>query len=126
MNQAISEENNNYHKFLVPIVVAIILTILSAIAWTLINKYNLDPYTKAVLSHEGARNKGEMIFQINCAGCHGVQAKGVVGPSLQDISKRKSKKDLILQVISGKTPPMPKFQPSTAEMADLLIYLQYL
>ncbi|RDH51814.1 cytochrome C, partial [Mastigocladus laminosus WC112] len=32
----------------------------------------------------------------------------------------------IHQVISGDTPPMPKFQPSAKEMADLLSYLETL
>ncbi|MFM6660226.1 MAG: cytochrome c, partial [Microcystis panniformis] len=32
----------------------------------------------------------------------------------------------IEQVISGKTPPMPKFQPDTQAMADLLVYLENL
>ncbi|MCA1991498.1 MAG: cytochrome c, partial [Coleofasciculus sp. S288] len=55
-----------------------------------------------------------------------LQADGRVGPSLQHVSKRKSKTSLIYQVISGQTPPMPKFQPSPQEMADLLSYLEKL
>ncbi|MGD1917427.1 MAG: c-type cytochrome [Pleurocapsa sp.] len=84
---------------------------------------NSDPYTSAVLSLEGDAQKGFAIFQINCAGCHNLQANLNVGPKLENISKRKSKRDLIKQVTSGKTPPMPKFQPSQQEMADLLSYL---
>jgi hypothetical protein len=45
---------------------------------------------------------------------------------LHDVPKRKSKVSLIEQVTSGKTPPMPKFQPSSQEMADLLSYLEKL
>jgi hypothetical protein len=33
---------------------------------------------------------------------------------------------LIHQVTSGETPPMPQFQPSAQEMADLLKYLESL
>jgi hypothetical protein len=29
-------------------------------------------------------------------------------------------------VVSGRTPPMPKFQPEAQEMADLLEYLENL
>ncbi len=87
---------------------------------------NPDPYVREVLSLEGDAIKGQAIFQINCAGCHGVQADGSVGPSLKHIPRRKSKIDLINQVISGNTPPMPKFQASPQEMADLLIYLEQL
>ena len=85
-----------------------------------------DPYVKAVLSLNGDSTQGHAIFQINCAGCHGLEADGRVGPSLQAISKRKSRYGLIQQVISGETPPMPKFQPNTKEMADLLSYLETL
>jgi mono/diheme cytochrome c family protein len=85
-----------------------------------------DPYVKNVLSLKGDIVQGNAIFQINCAGCHGLEADGLVGPSLQGVSKRKSRYKLIHQVISGETPPMPKFQPSAQEMADLLSYLENL
>ncbi|MEL6162657.1 MAG: cytochrome c [Cyanobacteria bacterium J06641_2] len=85
-----------------------------------------DPYIKNVLSKTGNPTQGHAIFQINCAGCHGLEATGSVGPSLQAVSKRKSRYGLIHQVISGETPPMPKFQPNTEEMADLLSYLETL
>lgn len=85
-----------------------------------------DPYIKSVVSLEGNPVQGKAIFQINCTGCHGLQADGLVGPSLQAVSKRKSRYGLIHQVISGETPPMPKFQPSPQEMADLLSYLESL
>lgn len=85
-----------------------------------------DPYVKTVLSLNGDSVQGHAIFQINCAGCHGLEADGRVGPSLQGVSKHKSRYGLIHQVISGDTPPMPKFQPSTQEMADLLSYLETL
>ena len=85
-----------------------------------------DPYLKDVLSLQGNPVRGQAIFEINCAGCHGLQGDGRVGPSLQHISKRRSQISLIQQVISGRTPPMPKFQPSPQEMADLLSYLEEL
>ncbi|WP_016953222.1 cytochrome c [Anabaena sp. PCC 7108] len=85
-----------------------------------------DPYVKNVVSLTGNPVQGKAIFQINCAGCHGLEADGLVGPSLQAIPKRKSRYGLIHQVISGETPPMPKFQPSPQEMADLLSYLESL
>ncbi|MEW5856322.1 MAG: cytochrome c [Cyanobacteriota bacterium] len=85
-----------------------------------------DPYVKTVLTLTGDPVKGHAIFQMNCAGCHGLEAHGRVGPSLEAISKRKSRVRIIHQVISGETPPMPQFQPSTQEMADLLRYLENL
>jgi mono/diheme cytochrome c family protein len=85
-----------------------------------------DPYVKSVLSLQGNLVQGKDIFQINCAGCHGLEANGLVGPSLRQISKYKSRYGLIHQVTSGETPPMPKFQPSLQEMSDLLTYLESL
>lgn len=85
-----------------------------------------NPYIQEVISLQGEINQGEAIFQINCAGCHGAKGDGLVGPNLHHVSKRKSKLALIKQVTSGKTPPMPKFQPTSQEMADLLTFLQQL
>lgn len=86
----------------------------------------LDPYVQSVLSLTGDRTQGHAIFQMNCAGCHGWEAHGKVGPTLQGVSERKSRRQLIVQVTSGKTPPMPQFQPTAEEMADLLSYLEQL
>lgn len=88
--------------------------------------HRVDPYAQDVLSRGGNAVQGHAIFQVNCAGCHGLEADGRVGPSLRHVSDRKSKARLITQVISGETPPMPKFQPEPQEMADLLSYLESL
>lgn len=85
-----------------------------------------DPYSREVLTLVGDQVQGNAIFQINCAGCHGVDADGNVGPDLHSVTQRKSDSRLIQQVISGNTPPMPKFQPEPQEMADLLSYLHTL
>ncbi len=85
-----------------------------------------NPYISSVFARTGDPVVGHAIFQINCSGCHGINATGRVGPSLSDISKRKSPHSLIEQVISGNTPPMPQFQPSPQEMANLLSYLRSL
>jgi mono/diheme cytochrome c family protein len=105
------------------------LAILLAIVLAMFSFHMLrlsDPYIKSVLSLSGNPVQGHAIFQMNCAGCHGFQADGNVGPSLQGVSRRKSRSSLIHQVISGDTPPMPQFQPSKQEMADLLSYLETL
>jgi len=85
-----------------------------------------DPYIQNVLVLNGNSVQGHAIFQMNCSGCHGIAADGKVGPSLRGVSDRKSKVRLIEQVISGQTPPMPQFQPTPQEMADLLSYLESL
>jgi mono/diheme cytochrome c family protein len=86
----------------------------------------IDAYTQSVLSLTGDPSKGRSIFVMNCVACHGQWATGEVGPSLKDLSSRKSNVQVIQQVVSGKTPPMPQFQPAPQEMADLLSYLRQL
>jgi len=85
-----------------------------------------DPYVRKVLALQGDAVQGHAIFQMNCSGCHGLEANGRVGPSLKSVSSRKSRVRLIQQVTSGQTPPMPQFQPTHQEMADLLTYLESL
>ncbi|GAC1461434.1 MAG: cytochrome c [Chamaesiphon sp.] len=110
---------------IVSIVLAIVLVILTGFLGVHLFRIS-DPYVKTVFSLTGDPVLGHAIFQMNCAGCHGLQAQGRVGPRLEGISKRKSRMSLIHQVISGKTPPMPQFQPTAKEMADLLSYLEKL
>jgi mono/diheme cytochrome c family protein len=85
-----------------------------------------NPYQQQVLALTGDRTLGHAIFQTNCSGCHGLEAQGRVGPNLHTVAKHRSDLSLIEQVTSGQTPPMPKFQPSPQEMADLLSYLKTL
>jgi mono/diheme cytochrome c family protein len=112
------------------LMIATALLIATALATTIIywhqNSDPYNPYTQEVLSLEGDTINGHDIFQINCSGCHVSQITGSVGPNLQNIAKRKSQIEIIKQVVSGRTPPMPKFQPSPQEMADLLDYLEQL
>ena len=108
---------------------SIFIAVMLAIACGVLGVYwqkTSDPYSQQVLALDGDANNGLAIFQINCAGCHNLQAERSVGPRLENVSKRKSSRDIITQVTSGRTPPMPKFQPSQQEMADLLGYLKEL
>jgi len=105
---------------------AIALVLLLVLGGWFYQFQRVEPYTREVLSLTGNRDQGHAIFLMNCAGCHGSLADGRVGPSLLSVSSRKSKAGLIHQVTSGQTPPMPQFQPSPQEMADLLSYLETL
>lgn len=107
-------------------VVVIAVTFLVAISFLWYLNQTPNPYIEQVLSLSGNINRGQEMFEVNCAVCHGVEADGNVGPSLHHVSQRKSRVKLIEQVISGNTPPMPKFQPNSQEMADLLSYLETL
>ena len=82
-----------------------------------------DPYTRQTLALQGSVEHGALLFRLNCAGCHGIAAQGLVGPDLHGVAERKNQRQLIQQVVSGRTPPMPRFQPEPQAMADLLAYL---
>jgi mono/diheme cytochrome c family protein len=110
---------------LVLMLLAIVVVAIVAVAGVYYWQHS-DPYVQAVEATRGDAVRGNAIFQMNCAGCHGTLANGKVGPSLVKISSRRSPLSLIDQVTSGKTPPMPKFQASPTDMADLLSYLKTL
>lgn len=85
-----------------------------------------DPYTRQTLALSGSATDGGRLFRLNCAGCHGLAAQGLVGPDLHGVDRRKNDRQLIQQVVSGRTPPMPSFQPEPQAMADLLAFLHSL
>ena len=122
MTEQLIQPKDAIQRLILILLGMIFLAIVVIVGWYL--HEISDPYINEVLSLTGDVSKGEAIFQINCAGCHGLNADGVVGPSLHHVQKHKSKISLIQQVISGKTPPMPEFQPNPQEMADLLSYLE--
>ncbi len=103
------------------VVVAAIACIL-VVLWTM-DAARSDPYSRQTLALRGSAERGGQLFLLNCAGCHGIAAQGLVGPDLHGVSNRKSQGQLIQQVVSGRTPPMPRFQPEPQAMADLLSYL---
>uniref|UniRef100_A0A832H3S6 Cytochrome c n=1 Tax=Oscillatoriales cyanobacterium SpSt-402 TaxID=2282168 RepID=A0A832H3S6_9CYAN len=122
-NQVLDKENSVQRIVLLVMTVFVVLLMLTI---GIIASQRMEPYARDVLALKGNLVQGRAIFQMNCAGCHGSQADGRVGPSLLDVSSRKSKVSIIHQVTSGQTPPMPQFQPSPQEMADLLSYLETL
>ncbi len=108
------------------VIVAGVMVAFTLMAWGVQAMQTSDPYVRNVLQLAGDAGRGHDIFQLNCAVCHGLEAAGEVGPDLHGVSERKSEVALIQQVISGKTPPMPQFQPNAKDMADLLDYLETL
>ena len=111
-------------QMMIAIAVTFALTVIVIALWIL--RPPLDVYTQSVLNLSGDPVQGRSIFVMNCVACHGQWANGKVGPNLHGVSARKSDNQLIHQVVSGDTPPMPQFHPSPRDMADLLIYLKQL
>ena len=111
---------------LITALVVLAVVALVAMSALVASANSRDPYVTSSLEKVGDQEHGSKLFLINCAGCHGIAAQGVVGPNLHGVSQRKNDSALIQQVISGKTPPMPSFQPDPQSMADLLAYLHEL
>jgi mono/diheme cytochrome c family protein len=109
---------------LMAIAITFVLMSIAIALWIL--RPQLDLYTQSVFNLPGDRVQGRSIFVMNCVACHGQWADGKVGPNLHGVATRKSDARLIHQVVSGETPPMPQFQPSPQDMADLLSYLKQL
>jgi len=121
MDTSLPKENFTKKTILVVLAVLLFSTLVAIGIYQIRHS---DPYVQSVLSLDGNATRGHVIFQQNCSVCHGLNADGRVGPSLHRVASRKSRIGLIHQVISGETPPMPQFQPTPEDMADLLKYLE--
>ena len=91
-----------------------------------VNHHENNNYIIETLGLNGSAEKGDSLFKINCVGCHGITARGLVGPDLHSITQRLNDKEIIKQVTGGLTPPMPSFEIDPVNMANLLKYLHSL
>ena len=91
-----------------------------------LNNHENNQYIIKTLELEGSVKEGDSIFKTNCVGCHGITARGLVGPDLHSITKRLNDIDIIKQVTGGLTPPMPSFEIDPQNMSNLLEYLHSL
>lgn len=85
-----------------------------------------NTYILKTLELNGSFKEGDTLFKMNCVGCHGITARGLVGPDLHSINRRLNDTDIIKQVIEGVTPPMPSFEIDPQNMSNLLTYLHSL
>ena len=109
----------------------LILLLISAVScflvfFLLVKQAGNDPYIERTLNLSGSIDNGSRLFRMNCVGCHGISAQGLVGPDLNGVTEELSDSKIILQVVKGLTPPMPSFEIDSQSMADLLSYLHSL
>ena len=102
----------------------VVFSICFALFYLKGNKNN--KYILKTLELNGSVKEGDALFKTNCVGCHGITARGLVGPDLHSITQRLSDKEIIQQVTGGLTPPMPSFEIDPANMSNLLKYLHTL
>ncbi len=90
------------------------------------NNRDNNQYILKTLESNGSAREGDAIFKTNCVGCHGITARGLVGPDLHSLTRRMNDKEIIKQVTEGLTPPMPSFEIDPKNMSHLLKYLHTL
>ena len=118
-------ERDHKREFLKKIfIVFVVLFICFSIFF--LNHHEDNKYIIETLQINGSAKEGDALFKINCVGCHGITARGLVGPDLHSITQRLNDKEIIKQVTGGLTPPMPSFEIDPENMSNLLKYLHSL
>jgi mono/diheme cytochrome c family protein len=116
----------DFKRELLKILLLVLIVIFIIFSIFFVNHHENDKYIIDTLNLNGSAEEGESLFKINCVGCHGITARGLVGPDLHSITQRLNDKEIIKQVTGGLTPPMPSFEIDPANMSNLLKYLHTL
>jgi len=117
---------SDFKREFLKIVFIVLGVLLISFSIFLLNNHENNKYIIETLKFNGSAEKGDALFKINCVGCHGITARGLVGPDLHSITQRLNDKEIIKQVTGGLTPPMPSFEIDPVNMTNLLKYLHSL
>ena len=104
----------------------VFVILLISVSYFYFNHEENNTYILKTLELKGSVKEGDTLFKMNCVGCHGITARGLVGPDLHSITMRLNDAEIIKQVIEGVTPPMPSFEIDPQNMSNLLKYLHSL
>ena len=118
-------ENNRIKKFWKQFFMVLVVLLISSAFFYSHHNYN-NAFILKTLELKGSVKEGYALFKMNCVGCHGITARGLVGPDLHSITNRLDDRKIIKQVIEGQTPPMPSFEIDPQNMSNLLSYLHSL
>ena len=121
-----SAVERNLKKEFLKIFFIIFVVLLICFSILFLNHQENNKYIIETLELNGSAKEGDAIFKVNCVGCHGITARGLVGPDLHSITQRLNDKEIIKQVTGGLTPPMPSFEIDPLNMSNLLKYLHSL
>ena len=119
-------ERDLIREFLKKFFIFVVISLICFSIFLLYNHKKNDKYILETLELNGSTEDGDALFKMNCVGCHGITARGLVGPDLHSITKRLNDKQIIKQVTGGLTPPMPSFEIDPVNMSNLLKYLHSL
>jgi mono/diheme cytochrome c family protein len=115
-----------FNREFLKIIFIIFVVLLICLSIFLITHHENNKYIIETLELDGSAEEGDTLFKLNCVGCHGITARGLVGPDLHSITQRLNDKEIIKQVTGGLTPPMPSFEIDPRNMSNLLKYLHSL
>ena len=121
-----SAVEKNFKGEFFKIFIIFLIALLICFSIFFVNHNENNNYIFETLEINGSAEEGDALFKINCVGCHGISARGLVGPDLHGITKRLNDKEIIKQVTGGLTPPMPSFEIDPVNMSNLLKYLHSL
>jgi len=121
-----SAAERDFKREFLKIIFIVFLVLLIFFSIILVNHHENNKYIIKTLELKGSINEGNALFKMNCVGCHGITARGLVGPDLHSITQRLNDKEIIKQVTGGLTPPMPSFEIDPVNMSNLLKYLHSL
>ena len=116
----------DFKKEFLKILFVVFVVLLICFSIFFLNYHENNKYIIETLNLNGSAEKGDALFKINCVGCHGITARGLVGPDLHSITQRLNDRQIIKQVTGGLTPPMPSFEIDPENMSNLLKYLHSL
>ena len=121
-----SAAERDFKKEFLKIFFIIFVVLLMCLSIFFVNNHKDNNYINQTLELNGSAEEGDALFKMNCVGCHGITARGLVGPDLHSITQRLKDKEIIKQVTGGLTPPMPSFEIDPVNMTNLLKYLHSL
>ena len=121
-----SAAEKDYKRELLKIFLILFAVLLVFFSIFFLYHHDNNKYIIETLELKGSVEEGDALFKINCVGCHGITARGLVGPDLHSITQRLNDKEIIKQVTGGLTPPMPSFEIDPVNMSNLLKYLHSL
>ena len=121
-----SAAEKDYKRELLKIFLIIFAVLLVFFSIFFLYHHDNNKYIIETLEIKGSVEEGDALFKINCVGCHGITARGLVGPDLHSITQRLNDKEIFKQVTGGLTPPMPSFEIDPVNMSNLLKYLHSL
>ena len=121
-----SAVQRDFKREFLKILLIVFVFLLICFSIFFVNHHENNKFIVETLELNGSAEEGDSLFKMNCVGCHGITARGLVGPDLHSITKLLNDKEIIKQVTGGLTPPMPSFEINSVNMANLLKYLHSL